>query len=176
MNRQPIVDALNRVDELAREIDQHVPASSPSLAGFRSDLAGLLNVTICATYENCVKLILHEYAGRQNALFETYAKNQYEKINSRIDIGDLYKYSKTFHPQINVEFKNRIAKAKDYYLLRTNNDIVKSYSQILDWRHDFAHAGKRVTTIEEVMKYHKLGKRVILLFGDAFAAFPPAKA
>lgn len=173
MNRQPIVEALGRIDTLANEINENVPASSPRLSGFRSDLAGLLNVTICAAYENCIKLVLHDYAARQSSLFEIYAKNQYDKINSRIDIGDLHKYARTFHPSINDIFKKKLNDCKAYYLNRTNEDIVSSYGQTLKWRHDFAHTGQRVTTVEEVIKFHKLGKRVILLFSDAFSAYPP---
>jgi hypothetical protein len=138
-------------------------------------LASLLNVTICAAYENCVKIVLHNYAAKQSSLFEVYTKNQYKKINSRINTDDLYKYAATFHPSINTIFSRKLKYYKDYYLNRTNEDIVKSYDQILKWRHDFAHTGQRVTTVEEVLKYHKIGKRVILLFSDAFSSYPPSE-
>ena len=172
MNRSAVIDALDRIDLLSAEINANVPASNSSLLGFRSDLAGLLNVTICATYENCVKLILHEYAGRQSSLFQIYTKNQYDRINSRIDINDLHKYAKTFHPDINKDFKIRLKKTSEFFLNRTAGDIIKSYSQLLEWRHDFAHTGQRVTTVEEVTKHHRMGKRVILLFSDAFSSYP----
>lgn len=176
MNRAPIVEALARIEGLAEEIEQHIPSGRPSLNDFRSDLAGLLTVTSCATYENCVKMILQDYAGRQSNLFRIYAENQYEKINSRIDIGDLHKYCKTFHPAIARDFKERLDKAKRFYLDRTRLDIAESYGQLLKWRHSFAHSGARVTTVEEVLKHHKLGKRIIILFSDAFAAFPPPQS
>lgn len=173
MNRQPIMETLGRIDLLVLEINENVPASSPALSGFRSDLAGLLNVTICAAYENCVKLVLHNYAAKQSSLFEVYAKNKYDRINSKIDIRDLHHYAKTFHPCINNIFKEKLQNYKNYYLNRTSEDIVNSYVQILNWRHDFAHTGQRVTTVEEVIKYHKIGKRVILLFSDAFCSYSP---
>lgn len=170
MNRSPIREALNRVESLATEIDGNVPADKPSLSDFRSDLAGLLNVTVCATYENCVKLVIHEYSGRQSPKFLTYTQNQYDRINSRIDINDLHKYAKTFSPEIGHRFKSRLNSLKEYYLDRVNSNILDSYVQLLKWRHDFAHTGQRVTTVEEVIKHHKLGKRVILIFSDAFAS------
>ena len=169
MNRQPIIEAFARVETLATEIRTNIPAASPRLSDFRADLAGLLNVTICATYENCVKVIIHDYAARQSQLFERYTRSQYDKINSRIDLSDLHKLAKTFHNKINLKFKEDINRYKKYYLDRANEDITTSYSQILKWRHDFAHSGTRVTTVEEVLKYHQIGKRVILLFSDAFA-------
>lgn len=170
MNRQPLREALNRIEDLAKEIDSNVPSNKPSLSDFRSDLAGLLNVTVCATYENCVKLIIHDYSGRQSPKFLTYTQNQYDKINSRIDLGDLHKYAKTFSPDIHRIFKSKLSSVKDYYLERTSSDIIDAYSQLLKWRHDFAHTGQRVTTVEEVLRHHKLGKRVILTFSDAFSS------
>ncbi|MBX7534456.1 hypothetical protein K3175_02150 [Qipengyuania sp. GH1] len=174
MNRAPIVETLARIEGLANEINQHVPSDRPSLNEFRSDLAGLLTVTSCATYENCVKLILQDYAGRQSNLFRVYAENQYDKINSRIDIRDLHKYCKTFHPNISRIFKDKLEKSKRFYLERANSDITESYGQLLKWRHSFAHSGARITTVEEVLRHHQLGKRVIILFSDAFAEFPPS--
>ena len=173
MNRSPIRDALSRIEALASEIDANVAADKPSLTDFRSDLAGLLAVTTCATYENCVKLVIQEYAGRHSELFRIYAENQYEKINSRIDISDLHKYCKTFHPEIGLLFKRKIENTKGYYLRRVRSDITVSYGQLLKWRHSFAHSGARVTTVEEVLSQHRLAKRVIILFSDAFAGYPP---
>lgn len=51
---------------------------------------------------------------------------------------------------------------------RKGVNIETSYEQILDWRHDFAHARGRNTTIEEAVKTHTSGKRVLYLFDDAF--------
>lgn len=173
MNRGPIVEMLSRIEALAQEIDANVPTDQPGLIDFRADLAGLLNVTVCATYENCVKAIIHDYAGRQSQLFRVYAQNQYDRINSRIDVSDLYRYAKTFHPDIHRTFKERIASTNAYYLRRTLSDIVVSYGQLLSWRHSFAHTGIRVTTVEEVIRHHRLAKRVIIAFADAFSDFPP---
>ena len=172
MKRAPIREALARIDLLANEIDGHIPAGKPSLAEFRSDLAGLLNVTVCATYENCIKSIIQDYAQRQHALFGIYSENQYGRINSRISVGDLNFYAKKFHPKIHLYFKDELRRIKSYYLNRTSEDIQDAYEQLLEWRHSFAHTGARVTTVEEVMKYHRLGKRVVLIFSDAFSSFP----
>ncbi len=172
MNRVPIREQLSRIEILAHEIDENVASTSPRLAGFRSDLAGLVTVTSCATYENCVKMVIHEYSGRQSELFEVYTKTKYNKINSKITVGDLKSYAKTFHPELGRRFSERLSKVRDYYLRRTSEDICMAYSQMLQWRHTFAHSGDRVTTVEEVIHHHKLGKRVLLSFSDAFSEFP----
>jgi hypothetical protein len=51
---------------------------------------------------------------------------------------------------------------------RLGKSIVESYSQILSWRHAFAHAGTRNTTIEEAIATHRLAKRVLYTFDRAF--------
>lgn len=172
MNRSSVRESLSRIERLAKEIEQNVSANNPRLSEFRSDLAGLLNVTTCAAYENCVKAAIQEYAGRQSRLFQIYTENQYEKISSRIDLKDLHRYAKTFHPQIGILFKERLSRIKQYYIDRTSQDITGCYTQLLFWRHSFAHTGARVTTVEEVIKHHKLAKRVIITFSDAFSSFP----
>jgi hypothetical protein len=172
MNRAEIRENLDRIDALALEIGQHIPAAQGALTGFRSDLAGLLVVLICAAYENCIKEILNSYAGRQSALFRIYTQNRYEKINSRIDIQDLQSYAKTFHPDLGLKFKSKLKETSEYYLRRASVDIKSSYGQILQWRHIFAHTGARVTTVEEVLRHHGLAKRVLFAFADSFREFP----
>lgn len=159
----------SKIDDLISEIDSLVPANSGYRAvQFRADLAGLLVVAIAATYETCVKEVLYEYANRHHNAFGGYARRSYEKINSRVLVKDLTKYCEIFDPAIKARFKSRLKAKKGAVLDRTGKNIETSYEQILDWRHEFAHAGNRNTTIEEAAKTHRIGKRIIYLFDDAF--------
>jgi len=171
MNRAEIRDTLDRINSLAAEVESHVPAENGALADFRADLAGLLVVTACATYETCVKQIIYNYAGRHSPIFKIYAENKYNKINSRIDVGDLHAYAKTFHPNLGTLFKNNLSRTCAAYLDRTSVDIKQSYSQMLEWRHSFAHTGARVTTVEEALRHHRYAKRVIFTFADTLQNF-----
>ncbi len=170
MNRSEIRETLDRVKALASEVDMHVP-DKPIVTDFRSDLAGLLVVMTCATYETCIKNILYSYAGRHSPFFKIYAENKYEKINSKIEIDDLKAYAKTFHPDLGNEFKENLNRKSKKYLLSANVDIKQSYSQLLRWRHAFAHTGARVTTVEEVLKHHAYAKRVLFIFSDSLREF-----
>ena len=83
---------LARIDELVMDINAVVPTnSSYQNVKLRADLAGLLVVAIAASYENCVKEILYSRAGSHHSAFEAYARRQYAKINSRINVSDLGK-------------------------------------------------------------------------------------
>lgn len=157
-----------RIDGLVQEIGQFVPKDTTKTIQFRADLAGLLVVTIAATYESCVKDTLFYFANRHHSSFGSYVFNNYRRLNSRINLDDLNRYCKLFGDNVHKRFRQILTQRSGKLLDRIGKDIGKSYSQILDWRHDFAHEGKRNTTIEEAIVTHKLAKRVLYAFDDAF--------
>lgn len=159
---------LDRIAVLAKEIGYFVPAETKGVTAFRADLAGLLVVTTAASYESCVKETLVGYAARHHLAFEKFASNNYRKLNSRININDLHQYAGIFDDVIADRFKNILKKRKSSILERAGQNIEQSYRLILDWRHDFAHAGIRNTTIEEVVRTHTFARRVLYAFDEAF--------
>jgi len=158
-----------KIDQLILDIDAQVPPGTDyATISLRADLAGLLVVTIAATYETCVKEIIHGYANRVHHKFGIFAVENFKKINSRIKMNDLYGYCKLFDPNINKRFKSLLDQRKKALLLRTSQDIEDRYEQILCWRHGFAHAWIRNATIEDVVRAHRAGKRVLYVFDQAF--------
>jgi hypothetical protein len=157
------------IDALINEIDQRVPPNKDYISvKFRADLAGLLVVAMAATYENCVKEILCDYASKHHVAFGEFALRIFNKLNSRIQIRDLRKYCELFDPRIAQSFKVKLATKKLALLRRVGANIEDSYEQILSWRHEFAHAKIQKTTIEEATKTHRFGKRVLYVFDDVF--------
>lgn len=159
---------LVRIDKMAEEINAFVPRNQIQFTDFRADLAGLLVVAIAASYESCVRETIVNYTGRTHRLFGLYAARNYERLNSRIAISDLYQYTRVFGDNINSNFKRALAARKKDILQRVGTDIIQSYEQILEWRNEFAHTGRRNTTIEEAMRTHVFAKRVMFAFSDAF--------
>lgn len=149
MPRVDLERHFSKIDDLVTEIDELVPSTSYRSVQFRADLAGLLVVAMAATYETCVKEILYEYANKQHIAFGEFALRNYDRLNSRVQVKDLKKYCETFDPIICARFKTRLASKKQRLLGRIGKNIETSYEQILSWRHDFAHAGIRQTTIED---------------------------
>jgi hypothetical protein len=159
---------LKRIDDLVEEMNVVVPPSTNyQSVKFRADLAGLLVVAIAATYENCVKEILYSYTGRQHIAFESYARRKYNKINSRISVGDLKSYCELLDPVLKKRFQDELAARKKAVLERTGGNIETLYGQLLEWRHEFAHTGVRNTTLEEAARAHLFGKRVIYVFAQS---------
>lgn len=168
MPKCDLIEHVNRVKRLAGEMNEFVPIGQTQTSEFRADLAGLYVVAVAAAYESCVKEVIVNYATRHHEIFGQYALASYEKLNSRINIQDLHRYAKTFHPSIGKKFKEILNKKKSDINRKIGKDIENSYGQILSWRHDFAHAGKRNTTLEEAVYTHNLGLRVIYCFDKAF--------
>lgn len=123
---------------------------------------------MAASYEACVKETLMGFAGRHHQQFGTFAQNHFQKLNSRVALSDLYKYARTFDNAIHQRFGHIITIRKMKLQERLGVDFTKSYAQILSWRHDFAHAGIRNTTVEEALRTHRLAKRVLYAFDEAF--------
>ncbi|WP_413371548.1 HEPN domain-containing protein [Brevundimonas phoenicis] len=168
MQRADLDTQLQRIDELIAEITKFVPADDISAGTFRADLAGLLVVSIAATYESCVKNVLVSYAHKQHVVFGNYTTARYARLSSKVSIRDLHSYANTFDSTVGRKFKSKLLSRKTAINAKLGKDIEKSYEQLLDWRHAFAHAGSRNTTIEEAASTHKLAKRVIYCFGEAF--------
>jgi hypothetical protein len=159
-----------KIDQLILDIDAHVPPSTGYAAvKLRADLAGLLVVTMAATYETCVKEVIHGHANRVHLKFGNFTAENFKKINSKININDLNHYCNLFDPNINQRFNFLLAKRKAEMLRRTGQDIEDRYKQILRWRHGFAHAWTRNATIEDVVRAHRAGKRVLYVFDQAFS-------
>lgn len=168
MPRIDLDSHFSRIDNLAREINELVPNGGYKQVQFRADLAGLLVVAMAATYETCVKDVLYDFANRHHIVFGAFTQRNYEKLNSRIRLDDLKKYCRLFDDSISQRFKTLLADRKNKILGRSGTNIETSYDQILTWRHDFAHAGIRNTTIEEAIKTHRAAKRVLYTFDAAF--------
>lgn len=167
MSRSDVDQILSKADDLADEVIQFVPFEAKTTK-FRADLAGLLVVSMAASYETCVKETLNNFASSHHPKFATFTQNHFSKLSSKVSIRDLYSYTKTFDQDVHDKFSKSLKRKKDAISTRIGLDFTKCYEQILSWRHDFAHAGIRNTTIEEAIKTHRMAKRVLYIFDDSF--------
>lgn len=168
MPHEDIFLHFKRIDNLTREIDLHAPIAKIGTAEIRSDLAGLLVVSIVAMYETCVKETMSTYAGGHGARFQGFIERNYEKLSSKIEPNDLKRYAKTFDPALRDRFVSILNGRKRLVSKLTGKNIETQLGNLLDWRHKYAHAGLRQTTIEEAISTHRLAQVVILSFHDAF--------
>ena len=123
MPRGDLSEHVSRVKKLALEMNKFVPIGDTQTSEFRSDLAGLYVVAVAAAYESCVKEVLVSYAARNNEMFGQFALANYKKLNSRINMNDLHKYAKTFHPSIGKKFQDNLTLTKDKINRKLGRDI-----------------------------------------------------
>lgn len=169
MARRDIAPKLDRIDSLVRDMKRFVPDSTHGATAFLADLAGLLVVAIAAEYENCVKEILVLHAARKHRDFEHFVTKNFAKISSKITEEDLIRYTKLFGDHIYTKFKLALQTKNDSFQRKTGQSIRSMYKQILLWRHDYAHAGIKNTTIVEAERFHMYAKRVVYCFDEAFS-------
>ena len=169
MARSEVEPFLSRIDGLIRDFERFAPQDTVGIDTFRAELAGLLVVSMAASYENCVKEVLSLYAERRHLDFHYFIDKNYERLNSRVKVSDLNRYCKLFGDQIHHSFKTNLRSRREKIDARMSKNIKTCYEQILDWRHDYAHSAVLNTTIEEASEFHMYGKRVIYAFADAFA-------
>ncbi|WJM85162.1 HEPN domain-containing protein [Dickeya chrysanthemi] len=166
---------------LVSNINSYVPAGTPSNNVFRSELSGLLIVSLAATYENCVKEVIIQHAESHHPAFGKYAEKQYDKLNSRVSLNDLYGYTGRLGNNLTEKFNKELLKAErrtsaNNVPMNTNGQpsynkfrIVKEYQRLLECRHAFAHARQKTTTIEDAFEMHRYGRFVILAFTRALS-------
>lgn len=171
---------ISEMKSLVSNINHYVPAGTPSNDSFRSEMSGLLIVSLAATYENCVKEILIENAENHHPAFGKFAEKQYDKLNSRVSLNDLYGYANKLGNNLTDRFNQELLKAER----RTGSviplhqhgqpkynkfKIVREYHRLLECRHAFAHARQKTTTIEDAYNMHRYGRFVILCFARALS-------
>jgi len=158
MGRSELTKRRKKVFSLYKEIRKYVPEGVEAIQ-FRSDLAGLLVISMVSSYEATVKDILLAFADRYNCeVFSNHVERQYEKINSKIDINNLGKYLRLFDLDACDRFRKKMRNLKDAEI---------AYKQILQWRHEFAHAGNNLTTLEEALSFYIKARFVLYAFYDS---------
>jgi BMFP domain-containing protein YqiC len=173
VKRDDLIGFTKEIYKIADHSERFVPVSMRGVAEFRAELGGLMTVLIASSYENIVKQVLVDYAARHNVTFGRFTESAFDRIDSRIKISDLHKYCKHGGPDVSKAFKLALSRRRKLYQTISRVEFDKSYELILKWRHAYAHAGKKNTSLEEAIKKHKEGFPVLLAFAEAFEANSP---
>lgn len=168
MPPEELRDHFSRINSLVEEMNRFAPEGLRGSNEFRADLAGMLVVTIAAMYETCVKVTMVSYASKYGREFEGFTDRNFSKLSSKITHQDLRRYAATFDERVRDKFDEILDRRRKLTVRLTGRNPIKQLDQILHWRHDFAHAGLRQTTIGEAIATHRLASVVILSFHSAF--------
>ncbi|MEL6686357.1 MAG: HEPN domain-containing protein, partial [Pseudomonadota bacterium] len=170
---------LQHIRGLSRDINSKLEGTSSADQRLRNEVAGMFAVTIAASYEGIVKDTLISYAGQFHPKYKDYVEANFKRLNARISIGDLGKYSRlfgleewtghgvkknstTFHKFLQI-YANKVER-------RFRTDLVANYENIFKWRHAYAHERSAIATFNEVYEAHRVAQYVILSFVKSFEA------
>jgi RiboL-PSP-HEPN len=153
---------LTVIDRLTSDVLRNAPVSSPAADEFRADLAGLLVTSYFAAYECCVKSIFVNFASSKNKLLASVIGRQFEKISGRIKLQIITdEYARQFGETYRTRLVDRIKLLEDEIMGTERLSAKASFENLIDWRHQFAHAGKRLATLEEVIATEKIARGII---------------
>ena len=165
------------IRDLARSIDGRLNQDNAVDRQIRSELAGMFAVSIVATYESIIKETLIEYAGRIHPKYQNHVEGDFGKMNARISLEQLKKYSNQFGllpwrvdnaPKNATTFHRVLSEYKAVVEPRFRKDLTSSYKNLTQWRNDYAHERTATTTFGEVYDAHRVGQYVIRAFVKAF--------
>ncbi len=164
----PYQNHYNLADSVISHLDTVVSAiPDPFL---QSKYVGFVAVTVVAVFELAIKDIFIEFSEKKHKVLGTYTRSQFERINGRIKIPIIRdEYCKNFGVKYSTSFKSKLDKAEVHYLRVQKKSIKNSYNNLLEWRHEFAHAGRIPThvTYHEVTQSYTAGKEVIRCLAEA---------
>jgi len=153
---------LKRAEDLTENVLKLAPAPGPETDAFRADLAGLLAIAYVAAFENCVKSIFVAFSSATHPVLASVTEHHFDRLASKIHydfIGS--EYTAQFGNAYKAEYIKCLNDSEQDSMQKYQVSIKRSYSNILTWRHKFAHEGLMLTTLEEVTAAYPNAKRVI---------------
>lgn len=149
----------------ADDIIAHLNGVMPSVTDHLSaKYVGFVAVASVTVYEVAIKDIFISFSNEKHKVLGAFAESYFHRINGKITIDVIKKdYIKRFGQKYLKKFENKLNSAARAYLLTHGRDIKNSYSNLIIWRNDFAHAGSinSTATYSEVIQAYEDGKEVI---------------
>ena len=150
----------------ADDIVKHLNGVVPGLADplLRVKYVGFVTVAACTVYELAIKEIFCEFGRKKHKVLGNVTASHFERINGRIKIKIIEDdYIVRFGSVYLERFRKRLKKAERAHMTSYRRDLRSEYSNLIQWRNDFAHDGKAPTTAtyQEVVTAYEDGKTVI---------------
>ena len=152
----------HHADDIVAHLNSVVPTVADPLLSAK--YVGFVAVASVTVYEVTIKDIFITFAKDKHKVLGAFTESYFNRINGKISIDVVKKdYIKRFGPKYLAKFEKKLDSAAKAYLLANGRDIKNSYSNLITWRNDFAHAGRinATSTYAEVVQAYEDGKEVI---------------
>lgn len=152
--------------KLADDYIAHLDISIGGIADpfIRSRYVGFVAVSAATVYELAIKDIFMEFSGKKHRILGNFARKYFDRINGQVGRDRIEKtYLPLFGEKYLERFSSKLEKLELDTLKADKVSIKASYSNLLAWRHTFAHEGVIPVnaTYDEVKKSYKYGCRLI---------------
>jgi len=150
----------NSVDLLINQLIPIIQSGTDPLV--LSAMAGIVAVEAVTAYELAIKDIFEEFSRKKNKVFGSFVKSSLSRLNGRIT------YQETRNNIVKLfgeKYYRRFAEKKDQktVIVMENEhvDLVQTYNNLILGRHQFVHVGNLTMTLQEAIRYYKIGKELI---------------
>lgn len=134
-----------------------------------SRYVGFVAVAAVTVYELAIKEIFIEFGEKKHKCLGSFTQSYFDRINGRIKIKNIKEdYISRFGDKYVKRFKKKLDVKEKTSLQNHRISIVNSYTNVIIWRHSFAHEGKIPTTVtyNEIVKSYESGKEVLDCLSD----------
>lgn len=155
---------LRWIDRLTAEVLRNAPPPGPVGDEFRSDLAGPLATAYFAAYECCIKAIFVQFAMKRHKILAASTGFHFDRLNGKIHWNTIAdQYAKQFGETYKNKFLDELNKIETKILASKKVSVKKGYENILTWRNAFAHEGKKLCSLDEVVNTEPVSREIITL-------------
>lgn len=153
-------DHYQHADAIVAHLDTLVPGLADPL--LRAKYTGFVTVAAVTVYEMAVKDVFIDFASQTHPVLGSFADSFFDRINGRIQLDDLKKYAARFGQAYADTFIARLKDSSEQHLKAAKRDPRSAYSNLVLWRHDFAHEAIAASaTYQEAVTAYQDGKVVI---------------
>lgn len=158
----PYIANFQHADDIVNHLNSIIPnLNDPLLSAKYMGFVAVASVTV---YEVAVKEIFIDFAQNKHRVLGTFTENYFNRINGKVGIDVIRKeYIKKFGQKYLDKFDKKLNSTTIVRLNSHGRDIKNSYTNLITWRNDFAHAGRinTTSTYTEVVQAYEDGKEVI---------------
>lgn len=158
----PYSDHFKLADDFISHLDTAIGGIADPFV--RSRYVGFVAVSAATVYELAIKEIFATFGSRKHKVLGNFVQKYFDGLNGQIGRDRIEKKYLPFFGEKYVErFHSRLEKLELESLKVEKVSIKSSYSNLLTWRHTFAHEGNMPTnaTYEEVKRSYQHGCKLI---------------
>lgn len=160
-------DHFKLADDMVTHLDSVTSGISDPF--IMSRYVGFVSVAAVTVYELAIKEIFIDFGEKKHKVLGSFTRSYFDRINGRIKIKVIRdEYISRFGDKYVTRFKKKIETVEKDNLRTHGVSVTNSYTNIITWRNEFAHAGKipSYVTYNEVTKSYEAGKEVIICLAE----------